>query len=171
MGYDLLEDNELAALDNSRTDFKFINDGHLPVTKKMTTIKFNIIDGIERKYSSDIQSCEQAESIISKIDKELNKLYSKINENKDSVGRNFMSNKSTFFINTKIKALKQKREELSRENVRLKCIDEMKKQEDDYNNSTEKIINKAKNVNISENMKYAIVGFSIVLLLIVLTDK
>lgn len=141
MGYDTLEDNEMAALDGSRTGGNFANDIAIR-TKRVIAGSTNtnkpvnvsaVIKSVAKKYSKPIASCEEANEVLSIIETDIQDTISLISECK--LKKPFNKTKM-LKLRAYLLALKEQLEFVKLEKIRLECLEEMKNG-DEYANVTD----------------------------------
>jgi hypothetical protein len=139
MGYDTLEDNEMAALDGSRTGGNFSNDITVKTQKviagsqKQPVNVSAIIKNIAIKYSKRLDNCEEADETIGKIESELIDTVDLLNQCKL---KRPINKKRMLKLKAQLIALKEQLEFVKLEKNRLKCLEEMKNG-DEYANVTD----------------------------------
>ena len=139
MGYDYLEDNEMAALDGSRTGGNFANDISVRTkrviagTQKQPVNVSAIIKNIAMKYSKKIETCEEADEVIAKIKSELVDTLELV---KDCKTKRPFNKKRMLKLKAQTLALKEQLDFTKQEKIRLQCLEDMKNG-DEYANVTD----------------------------------
>lgn len=138
MGVDILEDNDMAALDGSRTGGNYSNDiairrkRVIAGTKQPVNVSA-IIKNIAIKYSKKIETCEEADKVIGKIESQIDNTSELITQCKL---KQPINNKRLLKLKAQFIALKEQLEFVKLEKERLKCLQEIKGNED-YANVTD----------------------------------
>jgi hypothetical protein len=137
MGYDTLEDNDLAALDGSRSAGVFANDMAVKTKKVIHSKPVNvsgIIKQIAVKYSKKLESCEDAEEVINKIQDEIKDTVRLLKECKQ---KSPINKGRILKLKAQLIALKEQNEYVKTEKIRLECVKEMQKKQEEYANMTD----------------------------------
>lgn len=147
MGYDYLEDNEMAALDGSRTGGNFANDITIRTkrviagTQKQPVNVSAIIKNIAIKYSKKIATCEEADEIIAKIESEIADTLELV---KDCKSKRPFNKKRMLKLKAQTLALREQLEFTKQEKIRLQCLEDMKNG-DEYANVTDVTMSETEN--------------------------
>jgi hypothetical protein len=74
MGYDLLEENDLSALDGSANNFAYFNEIQVAQKPNLTKISHDAVNIVNKKYGCRIDSCGTAKKAVSQIEADIEKL-------------------------------------------------------------------------------------------------